>query len=151
MSKSDIKLKDGQKLKISHYRTVDLDTSVIKLTKSVPVPINHYKGMLFRKHEQSNLSAQYTVGTKGGKTVVKLEDADGKVIAAGVALCSNEDVFSRKRGNQIAMGRLTTMASEIENELYSPDVGDDIVQEAHLRATSRVLSTQLRVELGIFN
>ena len=140
MSKSDIKLKDGQKLKISHYRTVDLDTSVIKLTKSVPVPINHYKGMLFRKHEQSNLSAQYT-----------LEDADGKVIAAGVALCSNEDVFSRKRGNQIAMGRLTTMASEIENELYSPDVGDDIVQEAHLRATSRVLSTQLRVELGIFN
>lgn len=150
MSKSDIKLQAGQKLKISHYRTVDLDTSVIKLTKSMPAPINPYKGKLFRKHEQSELPKEYTVGTKGGKTVVKLEDADGKVIAAGVALCSNEDVFSRKRGNQIAMGRVIAMIKEYESGLFFKD-GVDILTEAHLRATSRVLSTQLRVELGIFN
>jgi hypothetical protein len=133
MSKSNIELKEGQKIRISHYRTVDYDTGTTKLTKSQPLRVNKYAGKSFRKFELDVLvKAGYTIGTKGGKTVATLEDVDGTIIAAGVSICSREDTFSRKLGNKIATGRLAQMIKDID-VWWFPEVEADIVAEAYTR------------------
>jgi hypothetical protein len=134
MSKSNIELKEGQKLRISHYRTVDIGISNKLLPRwAVVTQVNRYAGKLFSKFAlDAILKKGYSIGTKGGKTVATLEAADGKVIAAGVSICSSEDTFSRKMGNQIATGRLAQMIKDID-VWWFPEVESDIVAEAYTR------------------
>jgi hypothetical protein len=42
---------------------------------------------------------------KGGRTIVRLESADGATVAEGVAACRRDEAFSKRTGLRIALGR----------------------------------------------
>jgi len=137
MTKTGIKLEEGQKLKVSHYRTVVFNPSATKLTSLVIPSLPHPKWFdgKFRKHELDGILKHPNVelGNFGGKTVATIVDKDGVTIAAGVALCSDEDRFSKGIGNSIALGRLQTMLDCVNSGNFC---GGDVVEIAHNRASN---------------
>jgi hypothetical protein len=42
---------------------------------------------------------------RGGKTKIEITTPDQSLTATGISICSNEDSFNRRTGNQIALGR----------------------------------------------
>jgi len=46
---------------------------------------------------------------KGGTTTIEITTPDKQIDVGGVAICSNEDNYSRKVGNAIALGRAIGM------------------------------------------
>lgn len=59
------------------------------------------------------------VSPRGGRTVAKILDPRGVVIAVGVSVCSVKDGYSRKIGRPIALGRALKIL------YYGPGVLDD--------------------------
>lgn len=43
--------------------------------------------------------------SRGGKTKIEITTPDQSITAVGISICSNEDSYNRRVGNQIALGR----------------------------------------------
>jgi len=56
-------------------------------------------------HSRVYEKPDYILMAKGGTTEIEVTTPDGAQTVKGVAICSAEDCFNRKTGNQIALGR----------------------------------------------
>lgn len=45
------------------------------------------------------------VSPKGGETFIEITTPDKSLTTAGASICSNKDLFNRRTGNEIALGR----------------------------------------------
>jgi hypothetical protein len=45
------------------------------------------------------------VNPKGGETFIEITTPDKSLTTAGASICSNKDLFNRRTGNKIALGR----------------------------------------------
>ena len=45
------------------------------------------------------------VNPKGGETFIEITTPDKSLTTAGASICSNKDLFNRRTGNDIALGR----------------------------------------------
>jgi len=45
------------------------------------------------------------INPRGGLTKIEITTPDQSMTATGISICSNEDCYDRKVGNQIALGR----------------------------------------------
>lgn len=56
------------------------------------------------------------VNPKGGETFIEITTPDKSITIAGSSICSDKDLFNRRTGNEIALGRAI---KALENQNYT--------------------------------
>lgn len=85
--------KNGYKVRVSHYRWLDMGSYQ---------GINGAALMSRREAEADNIT--WNPDVKGGETIVEVTSPEGLTVRA-IAECSEKDTFNRKMGLRIALGR----------------------------------------------
>jgi hypothetical protein len=55
----------------------------------------------------------------GGLTKIELTTPDMEVTVVGEAVCSNKDMFNRRIGNEVALGRALASLKELTGDKYA--------------------------------
>lgn len=77
-----------------------------QLPDGLRVKFRHERAYHYRWYYRLfGIQDSFSLSPKGGKTIARILDADGRLVAEGVAVCSAKDTFSRPLGRKIALGR----------------------------------------------
>ena len=70
---------------------------------------NGYKVRVLHKRNYNSIQKiggiSKEVAPKGGETFIEITTPDKTITIAGASICSNKDLFNRRTGNEIALGR----------------------------------------------
>jgi hypothetical protein len=68
-----------------------------------------YKVRVFHKRNYNQIQKiggiSMEVAPKGGETMIEITTPDKIMTIAGASICSDKDLFNRRTGNEIALGR----------------------------------------------